>query len=144
MVSGPNFEYRNVIHTTFSTKIPLFRTNSGCLLGTKWQKWWIYKNVSRIMEIEHSAAIWNACFSDPQDEIDLACGVLLAWIWKLQYTAAVYIQHYIIQEAQFLSKFSLAPLYQINITSGPQKCHLKAWASSMYCLKSASSMYYLC
>ena len=42
-------------YATFGTKIPFFRANSECLLGTKWQKWWIYKNVSRIMKIVHSA-----------------------------------------------------------------------------------------
>ena len=44
MVSGPNF----------GTKIPVFRANSGCLFGTKWRKWWNYKNVSRIVKIVHS------------------------------------------------------------------------------------------
>ena len=29
--------------------------NSGCLLGTKWQKSWMYKNVSRIVKIVRSA-----------------------------------------------------------------------------------------
>ena len=42
-------------YATFGTKIPVFRANSGSLLGTKWQKWWIYKNVSRIVKIVHSA-----------------------------------------------------------------------------------------
>ena len=41
-------------YATFGTKIPVFRANSGCLLGTKWQKWWIYKNVSRIVKTVHS------------------------------------------------------------------------------------------
>ena len=41
-------------YATFGPKIPVFRANSGCLLGTKWQKWWIYKNVSRIVKIIHS------------------------------------------------------------------------------------------
>ena len=31
-------------YATFGTNIPVFRANSGCLLGTKWQKWWIFKN----------------------------------------------------------------------------------------------------
>ena len=38
-------------YATFGTKIPVFRANSGCFLGTKWQKWWIYKNVTRMMKI---------------------------------------------------------------------------------------------
>ena len=29
----------------------------ACLFGTKWQKWWNYKNVSRIVKIVHSAPI---------------------------------------------------------------------------------------
>ena len=41
-------------YATFGTNIPVFRANSGSLLGTKWQKWLIYKNVSRIVKIEHS------------------------------------------------------------------------------------------
>ena len=46
-------------YTTFDTKIPVFIANSGRLLGTKWQKWLIYKNVSRIMKIVHSAlSVW--------------------------------------------------------------------------------------
>ena len=48
-------------YTTFGTKIPVFRANSGCLLGTKWQKWWIYKNVSRIVKIVHSAQAHPIC-----------------------------------------------------------------------------------
>ena len=39
-------------YATFGTKIPVFRANSGSRLG---KKWWIYKNVSRIVKIEHSA-----------------------------------------------------------------------------------------
>ena len=42
-------------YTTFGTKIPVFRANSESLLGTKCQKWWIYKNVSKIVKIVHSA-----------------------------------------------------------------------------------------
>ena len=42
-------------YTTFSTKVPVFRANSGCLLDTKWQKWWLYKNVGRILKIVHGA-----------------------------------------------------------------------------------------
>ena len=41
-------------YATFGTKIPVFRANSGCLLGTKWQKLWIYKSVGRIVKIIHS------------------------------------------------------------------------------------------
>ena len=44
-------------YATFGTKIPVFRANSGCLLGTNMQKWWIYKNVSRIVKIVHSADV---------------------------------------------------------------------------------------
>ena len=54
MVSEPNFEFKKV-KSNFGTKIPLFRANSECLLGKKWQKLWIYKNVSRIVKIVHSA-----------------------------------------------------------------------------------------
>ena len=43
------------LYATFGTNIPVFRANSGCFLGTKWQKGWIYKNVSRIVKIVHSA-----------------------------------------------------------------------------------------
>ena len=43
-------------YATFGTKIPVFSANLGCLLGTKWQKWWIYENVSRIVKIIHSEA----------------------------------------------------------------------------------------
>ena len=39
------------LYSTFGTKIPVFRANSVFLLGTKW---WIYKNVSRIVKIVHS------------------------------------------------------------------------------------------
>ena len=43
-------------YKTFGTKIvPVFRANSGCLLGTKWQKCWIHKNVRSIVKIVHSA-----------------------------------------------------------------------------------------
>ena len=41
-------------YATFGTKIPVFRANSGCILGTIWQKRWIYKNVIRIVKIVHS------------------------------------------------------------------------------------------
>ena len=41
-------------YATFGTKIPVFRANLGCRLGKKWQKCWIYKNVSRIVKIVHS------------------------------------------------------------------------------------------
>ena len=41
-------------YVTFGTKILVFRANSECLLGTKWKKLWVYKNVSRIVKIIHS------------------------------------------------------------------------------------------
>ena len=44
-------------YTTFGTKIPVFRANSGRLLGTKWQKLWIYKNVIIIVKIVHSECV---------------------------------------------------------------------------------------
>ena len=57
MVSGPNFEFKKVIRN-------IFRGNSGCLLVTKWQKLWIYKNVSRIVKIVHSALAHHAMFEN--------------------------------------------------------------------------------
>ena len=56
-VSGPSFEFRKVVHASFNTKIPVFTANSGYLLGTKWQKWWFYKSVRRIMKIVHSVTV---------------------------------------------------------------------------------------
>ena len=50
MVSGPNFEFGRS-YATFGTKMPVFSANSGSILGTKWQNWWIYKNVSRFVKI---------------------------------------------------------------------------------------------
>ena len=71
MVSGPNFEFRKIndlrSYTTFGPKIPVFRANSCCLLGTKWQKRWLYKNVSRIVQIVqivHSAVLISATKKD--------------------------------------------------------------------------------
>ena len=46
-------------YATFGTKTPVFRANSGCLLSTKWQKWWIYKNISRIVKIVHSGPAYR-------------------------------------------------------------------------------------
>ena len=66
-------------YATFGTKIPLFRANSGCLLGTKWQKWWIYKNVSRIMKIVHSAVVPSSLLLLPLFLISSAAWSL---IWK--------------------------------------------------------------
>ena len=43
-------------YAIFGTKIPVFTANSGHLLGTKWQKWWIYKNVNKIVKIVYSAS----------------------------------------------------------------------------------------
>ena len=54
MVSRPNFEFKKVIHNFWHQDTPVCRANSEWFLGTKWQKWWIYKNVSRIVKIVHS------------------------------------------------------------------------------------------
>ena len=61
MVSGPIFDFRKVIHN-FWHHDTRFRANSGCLLGTKWQKWWIYKSDSRIVKIVHSAYLTKTLF----------------------------------------------------------------------------------
>ena len=50
-------------YATFGTKIPVFRSNSECLLGTKLQKYWIYKNVSRIVNIVDSTFCHNSFFT---------------------------------------------------------------------------------
>ena len=45
-------------YATLGTKIPVFIANLGSLLGTKWQKWWIYINISRIVKIVHSEVVF--------------------------------------------------------------------------------------
>ena len=42
------------LYTTFSAKNSVFRANSDWLLGTKWQKWWLYINVSKIVKVIHT------------------------------------------------------------------------------------------
>ena len=50
MVSGPNFEFRKIIYNFWHQDI-CFRANSGYKMAKKW----IYKNVSKIVKIVHSA-----------------------------------------------------------------------------------------
>ena len=50
MASGPNFEFKKVMHN-FWHQGPRY-----LFLEPNWQKLWIYKNVSRIIKIVHSAS----------------------------------------------------------------------------------------